>query len=85
LNSTLFGEATANFGLFWPIFLMLALLLISKMCNFITKYSPSFPYTAMLMGFALWRFEMNFAVVVILSEIFIILLLVIAENRGRDE
>lgn len=85
LNSTLFGEATANFGLFWPVFLIIALILISKLCNFITKYSPSFPYTAMLIGFALWRFEMNFAVVVILSEIFIILLLAITKNRGRNE
>lgn len=74
LNSTLFGEAYANFLYFWPVVLLITLLFLSKIYVAASKYVSSINLMSVFIGVSIWRFDMNFTVACIYSLIFIIFL-----------
>lgn len=71
LNSTLFGEAYANFFYFWPILLLITLILLSNLYSYASKYIYSINLMSVFIGVSIWRFDMNFTVACIYSLIFI--------------
>ena len=70
LNSTLFGEAFANFYYFWPVFLFFTLILLSKIYLYFSRYFPMVKLMSVFVGVSIWRFDMNFTVATIYSLIF---------------
>jgi hypothetical protein len=63
LNSTLFGEALANFHYFWPLALFSMLTLISAIYRKLTRISPVIGFLGCFVAIALWRFDIAFAFV----------------------
>lgn len=61
LNSTLFGEALANFSYFWPIALLIFIILFTKIYCIIDSRLPGANLMSVFVGIALWRFDSNFA------------------------
>lgn len=61
LNSTIFGEVYTNFPVVWPIALLAAIGLFSKLYEIADRYVPGASAMAFFVGIALWRFDMNFA------------------------
>jgi hypothetical protein len=70
LNSTLFGEAYANFLYFWPVILFFTLLLFSSIYRRLNKYLPCLTLMSVFIGISIWRFDMNFSVASIYSILF---------------
>ena len=62
LNSTLFGEAYANFLYLWPVLLLCALLGFSWVYRRLSFYMPCLSTMSIFIGISLWRFDMNFTV-----------------------
>lgn len=71
LNSTIFGEGYANFGIIFPIFFLITLVVIGA---FFSKYSieDRFSYVLMPFSFTLIRFDLLFFIWGSLASIFII-------------
>jgi hypothetical protein len=67
LNSTLFGEALANFYYFWPFALIAMLLIVSEIYRRFTRISPFAGYFGCFVAIALWRFDMAFAFVAMVA------------------
>lgn len=63
LNSTLFGEVYTNFFYFWPLVLLMTLIMLSVVYRHIRSVLPFSLELGTFVGFALWRFEVNFALV----------------------
>jgi hypothetical protein len=67
LNSTLFGEALANFYYFWPCALIAMLFIVSEIYRHFTRISPFAGYFGCFVAIALWRFDMAFAFVAMVA------------------
>ncbi len=62
LNSTLFGEALANFYYLWPVALLMALIVIAEAFRHLSKrLLTSAGFLGCFIGVALWRFDLAFA------------------------
>ncbi|TQF33458.1 hypothetical protein UNPA324_30860 [Bradyrhizobium sp. UNPA324] len=61
LNSTLFGEALANFYYFWPLALFLMLLLVAEIFRSLSRAFRAAGFLGFFIAVALWRFDMAFA------------------------
>lgn len=84
LNSTLFGEAFGNFYFFWPIILLLTLLLVTFVYGRVGRRWPFVHGAGFFVGFALWRFDMAFAFISLIGlGGFIIALGVVSVFRRR--
>lgn len=81
LNSTLFGEAYANFLYFWPIVLLLTLMLLSKLYLFFSRYLPSIKLMSIFIGVSIWRFDMNFTVACIYSLVLAFILVKVFSGK----
>lgn len=71
LNSTLFGEAYANFLYAWPLMLFLTLIGLSNVYLFFSKFLHPVKLMSVFIGISIWRFDMNFTVACIYSLVFI--------------
>lgn len=67
LNSTLFGEAYANFYFAWPLALGCALFLVNLLYRQIARFSPVYGYCGCMIAIATWRFDMSFPVIAFVS------------------
>jgi hypothetical protein len=81
LNSTLFGEAYANFLYFWPAVLLLTLMLLSKLYLFFSRFIPSVKLMSIFIGVSIWRFDMNFTVACIYSLVLAFILVKIFSGK----
>lgn len=61
LNSTLFGEALANFYYFWPLALFLMLVCVAEIFRLFTRTFRPAGFLGFFIAIALWRFDMAFA------------------------
>lgn len=60
LNSTLFGEAYGNFYFLWIPALAIALIIVDKIYDLLSRRSAVYGYCGVLVGFAIWRFDFTF-------------------------
>lgn len=61
LNSTLFGEVYANFGIFWILFLFGFIVIFHALYRVVGNTIPGMENMGFFIGIAVWRFEANFA------------------------
>lgn len=61
LNSTLFGEVYANFGIFWILFLFGFIVVFHALYRVVGNTIPGMENMGFFIGIAVWRFEANFA------------------------
>lgn len=76
INSTFFGEIYANFYFFWPIFLILTILMLNYFFSRISKYFAPAGFCGAFVAFAMWRFDATFMGI----SIFVILIFILFKN-----
>ena len=87
INSTMMGEAYANFLYGWPIALFLMLLLYGVVFSAATKRRPVYAFWAFFTAFAAWRFDIAFTAISIVAmvavELFVSFLEFVLTNKNR--
>lgn len=81
LNSTLFGEAYANFLYFWPFVLLLTLIGLSNLYLYFSKWFSPTRLMSVFVGISIWRFDMNFTVACIYSLFFIYFISIVISRK----
>lgn len=69
LNSTLFGEAYANFFYFWPIAIIAAILFYTWLFSILSKYVPYASHLGFMVGFLVGRMELTVASIAVLGVV----------------
>lgn len=67
LNSTAFGEVIANFYFFWPVIFFVVLLILGKVFRLLSIKIPGAEAWSFFVAIALWRFDINFISICIIS------------------
>jgi len=83
LNSTLFGEAIANFPYVWPVYLIAFLILMDRLYLVGSRYVPGLYAMSFFIAFALWRFDANFASIGLYTAVFISIPLVMRKTLSK--
>jgi hypothetical protein len=83
LNSTLFGEAVANFPYIWPIYLITFLVLMDRLYLVGSRYVPGLYTMSFFVAFALWRFDANFASIGLYTAVFISIPLILHKTLSK--
>jgi len=84
LNSTLFGEAYANFYFLWVPALMLYLVIISALFRYIARINPMAGPMSIFVGFALWRFDPSFGAICIVTALIFLFALRLTHVRSGN-
>lgn len=84
LNSTLFGESVANFGDFWPLALILLLVVYEFAFKMIGGSSRVVGFIAAFIAFAMWRFDTVFGAVSLAMSLALVLLLSTFRSTGSS-
>jgi hypothetical protein len=85
LNSTLYGESYANFGLLWPVGLSVFLIAIHFLFRAIGRNSSAVGFIGAFAAIAIWRFDAAFIGVAVILTLALTLGLRVMHTKGRRQ